>query len=180
MSSNSWGQLLMSVLSDGAAVTNTTTPTSLLPGGSKFVLPSNLWKEDSRPSLYIRASGRGSTAAATPGTLTFDLKFGSTTVWTGGASPTVATSQSNVSWRLEALLSPRGIGSGTNTTLLGTGHLLSAVNTALIQLLPASSPVVGTGFDCAASQQVDLFGTWSVASASNSILLHQFELWLSN
>lgn len=180
MSSNSWGQLLMSVLSDGAALTNTTTPTSLLPGGSKFVLPSNLWQEAQRPGIFIRAGGRISTAAATPGTFTFDLKFGSTTVFSGGASPTLATSQSNVTWSLEARLFPRAIGSGTATTLLGIGHLLSTMNTSPIQLLPASSPAVGTGFDCTASQQVDLFGTWSVANASNTITLHQFELWLPN
>lgn len=182
MSSNSWGQLLISALSDGSALSNTTTPTSLLGGGHKYVLPANLWKEDARPSLLIKASGRMSTAASTPGTFTFDVRFGSTVVFNGGASGTLATSASNVTWKLEAILSPRAIGSGTSTTLLGTGTLTTAALSATtpIMLLPTSSPAAGTGFDCTASQTVDLFGTWSAASASNTITLHQYELWLSN
>ena len=182
MSNNSWGQLLVSALTDGTALTNTTTATSLLGGAHKYVLPANLWKEDSRPSLKIVAAGRMSTAASTPGTFTFDVRFGSTVVFNGGASGTLATSASNVTWRVEAILSPRAIGSGTATTFLGTGQLLTAALSATtpIQLLPASSPAAGTGIDCSASQTVDLFGTWSVASASNTITLHQYELWLSN
>jgi hypothetical protein len=35
---------------------------------------------------------------------------------------------------------------------------------------------VGTGFDSTAAQLVDLFATWSVANASNSITCHQFHI----
>jgi hypothetical protein len=37
-----------------------------------------------------------------------------------------------------------------------------------------AAPAVGTGFDSTAAQLVDLFATWSVANAANSITCHQF------
>jgi hypothetical protein len=146
--------------------------------GEKIVLPANYLFPGTRIRGY--AAGRMSTAASTPGTITFDVRMGSTVVFNGGASATLATSASNVTWELEFALQCRAYGSGTSTTLLGTGRLFSAAlsTTTPIMLLPTSSPVVGTGVDSTASQQVDLFATWSVANASNTITLHDFELLL--
>lgn len=180
MSSNSWNQTLITSQTDGSALTNTTTATSILPGAAKFVLPSNLFQIGTK--LRVKASGRVSTAAATPGTLTFDVRFGSVIVFNGGASGTVATSASNVTWDLEAELTCRSIGASTSATMIGTGRLITAAlsTSTPIMLLPASSPAAGTGFDSTASQTVDLFATWSVASASNTITCHAYELILCN
>lgn len=180
MSANSWRQQLTRNYQDGSALTNTTTATSIIPAAEKFVLPSNIFFPGTR--LHLSAAGRISTAASTPGTITLDLRFGSTVVFNGGASPTLATSASNVTWKLEADLVCRAYGTGTSTTLLGTGVLTSAALSATtpIMLLPASSPAAGTGFDCTASQTADFFATWSVASASNTITLHDFALELFN
>lgn len=180
MSSNSWLQTVTRVQGDGTALTNSTTPTSIIPAAEKFVMPANFFSPGTR--FKIRAFGRMSTAASSPGTLTFDLKFGSTTVWSSGATGTLATSATNLSWLLEATLQCRAYGASTSTTLIGGGSLLSAALNATtpLMLVPASAPAVGTGFDCTASQAVDFYGTWSAASASNTITLHDFELILSN
>lgn len=177
MSSNSWNQTLITAQGDGSALTNSTTATSLLPAQAKFTMPANLLKIGD--ILRVKAFGRMSTAASTPGTFTFDVRAGSSTViFNGGASGTLATSASNVTWDLEAYLTVRAVGTSANT--LGTGRLITAAlsTTTPILLLPASSPVVGSNFDSTASFVVDLFGTWSVASASNTITLHQYELAL--
>jgi hypothetical protein len=43
-----------------------------------------------------------------------------------------------------------------------------------------SAPVVGTGFDTTIANLIDLTGTWSVSSASNSIQVEQYALeWLN-
>lgn len=180
MSSNSWNQTLLTQQIDGTALTNTTTATSILPGAAKYVLPANLLQIGTK--LRIKASGRISTAAATPGTLTFDVRFGSVVVFNGGASGTVATSASNLTWDLEADLVCRSIGASTSATMYGSGRLISAALSATtpIMLLPVSSPAAGTGFDSTASQTVDLFATWSVASASNSIRCDSYEIVLLN
>lgn len=180
MSSNSWNQTLITAQTDGTALTNSTSATSILPAAAKFTLPANILQIGT--ALRIRASGRMSTAAATPGTITFDVRFGSTVVFNGGASGTLATSATNLTWDLEAYLTCRSIGASTSATVLGTGRLISAALSASTPtlLLPSSAPAVGTGFDSTTSQVVDLFATWSVASASNTITLHNFELALLN
>lgn len=177
MSSNSWNQTLITAQGDGTALASSTTATSILPAAAKFSLWANALKIGD--VLRIKASGRMSTAAATPGTITFDVRAGaSTVIFNGGASGTLATSASNLTWDLEAYLTVRAI--GTSSTVLGTGRLLSAALSATtpIQLLPASAPAVGTAFDSTTSQVIDLFATWSFNSASNTITLHQYELAL--
>lgn len=176
MSSNSWNQTLITAQVDGSALSNTVTATSILPAAAKFVMPATLLKIGD--VLRIKAAGRMSTAASTPGTITFDVRFGSTKVFDGGASGTVATSASNLTWDLEAYLTVRSI--GTSATVLGTGRLISAALSATtpIMLLPASAPAAGTAFDSTTSFAVDLFATWSVANASNSLTLHSYELAL--
>ena len=127
-------------------------------------------------SIEIYAAGALSTAAAAPGTLTFDVRFGSTVVFNGGASPTLATSATNLTWVLEITLKCRVI--GASATVLGTGTLTSAALSATtpVMLLPTSAPAAGNTFDATSPQTLDLFGTWSVANASNSITCHQFEV----
>ena len=174
MSSNSWNQTLITAQGDGSALSNTTTPTSILPAAAKLLVPGNLLKIGD--IIRIRALMRISTAASTPGTLTFDVRAGtSTVIFNGGASPTVATSASNLTADLEAYLTVRSI--GTSGTVLGAGRLLSAALSATtpIMLLPTSAPAVGSSFDTTNSFVLDLYATWSVASASNSLTLHQYE-----
>lgn len=165
---------------NGTALTNTTTPTSLIAPAAKFTLPANfltIGKE-----LLIRAAGRISTHTSSPGTFTFDVRFGSVVVFNGGASGTVATSQTDLTWRLEMLLTCRSIGASTTATMLGTGILqtfaLSA--TVPVQMLPATAPAAGTGFDSTAAFFIDLFGTWSAAQTGNSIRCDQYSLWAVN
>ncbi len=177
MSSNSWNQTLITAQGDGTALTNTTTATSILPAAAKFTMPANYLKIGD--VFRVKASGRMSTAAATPGTLTLDVRSGSSTViFNGGASGTLATSASNLTWEMEAYLTVRAV--GTSATVIGTGKLISAGLSATtpIMLMPTSAPAVGSSFDSTTSFVIDLFATWSVASASNTITLHQFELAL--
>lgn len=168
---NQWYGPLITAQGDGAALSNSAVATSLLPAAAKYVLASNMLAIGDK--LRIKAHGRISTHSA-PGTLTLDVRFGSTVVFNGGASPTLAASQTNVAWDLEIDLTCRVI--GASAQLIGQGRLITAGLSALIQLLPASAPAVGTAFDSVAAQTVDLFATCSVANAANSITLHQYEL----
>jgi hypothetical protein len=181
MSSNSWNQTLITAQGDGSALSNSTTPTSILPAGARFNFPSNLWAVGNK--FRINASGRISTAGASPGTLTLDTRLGaSTVIFNGGASGTLAVSATNLTWDLKIDLTVRAIGASTSANVLGTGVLITAALSAAtpILLLPTSAPAVGTGFDSTASNFIDLFATFSVASASNSITLHEYELVFCN
>lgn len=185
MSSNSWNQTLITAQVDGTALTNTTTATSILPAAARFNFPSNYLKVGDHFKIF--AAGRISTVVTTPGNITFDVRLGaSTVIFNGGATALNVVAQTNSTWNLDVDLIVRAIGASTSATILGTGKWTSraslnapAVGTTTgvgVVLLPDTAPVVGTGFDSTASNFIDLFATFSVANAANSITLHQYEL----
>jgi len=186
MSLQGWQETLVSLQVDGPALNTSTTATSLLgtatgvSSASKFTIPANYWAIGR--VMQASARGRISNIVTSPGTLTLDIRFGSTVVWNGGAFSLNATAKTNVSWALDVMLTCRAVGASTSANLIGIGTFTSesvvgaAAGTAVTVSLPASAPAVGTGFDSTVSQVVDLFGTFSVSNASNSIQVHQFLL----
>jgi len=178
-----WNQVLIATSTDGTALTNTTTATDLLPAASVLTYPANALYVGKQ--LRVRATGRISTVVTSPGTLTLDLRMGTTVIWTGGAMSLNIVAKTNVSWLLDLILTCRAVGATTTTTFLGVGAWeseavigspLPTVGGSGGLLLPASAPAVGTGIDATASQAIHMFGTWSTASASNSIQCHQFSV----
>jgi hypothetical protein len=177
MSLQTWSETLISAQVDGTAVTGTTAAT-LLPGAAKFTIPANFFSIGK--VLRINATGRISNIVTTPGTLTLDVRFGSTVVFNGGAFSLNTTAKTNVSWRLIALLTCRAIGVTSAANLFGQGDFTSesvvgsAAGVANDVMLPASAPAVGTGFDSTLAQIVDMFATFSLTG--NSIQAHQYTL----
>ncbi len=173
---------LLNSIGDGAALTNTTTATSLLPVIAKPTLPANYLFAGKM--FRVRATGRISTVVTTPGTLTIDFRLGSVNVFSSGAMALNIVAQTNTPWIYDAIMTVRAVGATTTANILGQGlwtsHAVigaSAIGTAgaASQIMPYNTaPAVGTGFDSTAAQLVDLFGTWSVANAANSITCHQF------
>ena len=173
---------LLNSIGDGSALTNTVTATSILPVIAKPTLPANYLFAGKM--LRITASGRISTVVTTPGTLNLAIRFGSVAVFDSGAMTLNTTAQTNVNWLYTAILTVRAVGSGTSANVLGQGTFAShavigspapTAGGAGTHMLPYNAaPAVGTGFDSTAAVTVDMFGTWSVASASNSITCHQF------
>lgn len=160
---------------NGAPLANSTTPTSLLPLQAKYTLPANMFILGRE--LRIRAAGRVSTDASTPGAVTFDVRLGAVVVFTG-ASPTLLANQNIVTWVLDVELTCRNIGAAA--TMLGTGLIITEALTPKLALLPATAPAAGTGFDSASSATVDLFATWSALGSGNSIVCYQYSLWAPN
>lgn len=182
MSLQTWGETLITAQVDGTALANSTTATSILPPAAKFTLPANFCNIGK--TLRVTAFGRISTTTGPP-TITFDVRFGAVVVFNGAAVTTVV-SLTNKTWLLEAILTCRSIGASTSATMLGTGSFTSSIvvgstgGNANTAMLPDSAPAVGTGFDSTSSQTVDLFATWSAASASNTLQLHNYTLEAMN
>jgi hypothetical protein len=188
MSIQGWAETLISSQIDSTALTNTVTPTSILPPAARFTLPANFFSAIGK-TMRIKAFGRVSNIVTTPGTLTLDVRFGTIAtpivVFNGGAMQLNAVAKTNVTWYLEALLTCRSIGNGTLATMIGAaqwtseavvGSPLPAAGGAGCFNLPASAPAVGTGFDSTTTNVVDLFGTFSIANAGNSIQTHGYAL----
>jgi len=180
MSLQGWQETLISGQVDGAALTASVTPTSLLPAAAKFVLPANYFQIGLM--LRVIAAGRVSNIVTTPGTLTLDLRLGSVIVANGGAMALNVVAKTNVPWWLEWILTCRAIGAAANLMHQGLWRSESVIGSPLPSaggagqhMLPNAAPAVGSAFDSAAAQAVDLFATWSLSNA-NSIQLHQFGL----
>lgn len=183
MSSLGFRERILEVAEDGSALASSTTATSILPSSRKVAaLPIGYFDRIGRV-LAFDFSGRISTVATTPGTLTLELRFGSTAVFSSGAMALNTTAQTNVHWQLVGELICRAIGASTSTTLFPKGckfisHAVigsaaPTAGTAGTHMLPYNAaPAVGTGFDNGAVQALDLYATWSVSNASNSITLH--------
>jgi hypothetical protein len=177
MSLQGWGETLISAQVDGTAVTGTSAGT-LLPTSAKAVLPANYFAIGR--VLRLNAWGRISNIATTPGTLTLDFRLNNGVVFTSGAIPLNTTAKTNVSWRTILMLTCRSVGSGSLGTLMGQGDFTSesvvssVAGTANDVMLPASAPVVGSGFDTTAAQVCDMQATFSLTG--NSIQLHEYAL----
>lgn len=163
---------------DGTALTNSTTQTSLLlgtAGSGKWSMPGNFFTSPGQ-MLRLRASGRFTTTTGT-NNITFNVVLGAVNICT---SPTFVglASQTNLTWDLEWLLTLRAVGDGTLANFMHTGRWITAGVSATnqINLIPATAPAVGTGFNATTSAVFDLQATWSAASASDSIQLHQYLL----
>lgn len=167
---------------DGSALTNSTTATSILPAQAKATLGAGFIDVIGK-AFRLRAHGRISTVVTTPGTLTLDVRFGSVVVANGGAMTLSTSAKTNVAWELDWLLTARAVGGSTSANMMHQGRWTSeaagattVAGEAKSIMLPQSAPAVGTGFDSTAAFVVDLFATWSVANASNSITLHGYVL----
>ncbi len=183
-SRQTWQETLIAAEVDGTALNTSTTPTSIIPPAARFTLPANYM--DIGKTLRVTAQGRVSTF--TSGTLTLDVRMGPTSnivVFNGGAVVMVV-SVTNKTFELTALLTCRAIGAGTAANLMGIGRFVSAaVGTAdaanaKTVMLPDNTPAVGTGFDSTVAMVTDVFATWSVSSASNSIQVHNYVLEAMN
>lgn len=173
---------LVEAQSDGTAVT-TTAEGTLLPGSCRVLLPSGYINRIGK-RLLVRATGRISNIATTPGTLTLRFKLGTSgspiTVAASTAIPLNTTVKTNVSWFLDLGLTVRSIGSGTSATIFGQGSFQSesvsgsAAGLANAVMFQASAPAVGTGFDSTIANFIDLSAQFSLTG--NSIQLHTFGL----
>jgi hypothetical protein len=170
---------------DGTAVTGAGAA-SLLPPTAKYTLPVNFWT----PGKVLRATllGRLSNLNPTPGNLTVDMRFGSSTVVanSGAMALNAAAANTNVSFKFELFATCRAIGVTSAANLMFQwimqSQALSALTTAgaVTVFAPASAPAVGGGFDSTIANVVDFFALFSTSNAANTIQLHQFLLEMLN
>ncbi|MDQ2999890.1 MAG: hypothetical protein M3Y08_01315 [Fibrobacterota bacterium] len=189
MSNQAWVEPFITAGEDGTALASSITATSILHASRKFTLPSYFFDATGK-TLRVRATGRISTVVTTPGTLTLEVRFGSVAVFTSGAMTLNIVAQTNTHWMLDVDLVCRTMGASTSANLLSQGTWKShavigspapTAGGAGEHMLPYNAaPAVGTGFDSTAAQTVDLFATWSVSNAANSIQCHSFSILALN
>lgn len=187
MSAQTWQETLATAQVDGTPLSASTTATSILPAAARYTLPASYMAIGRQ--FRILATGRLSNIVTTPGTLTLDVRMGPSSnivVFNGGAMQLSTTAHTNVPWWFEATLTCRAIGASTTANLMGQARVTSqalsltavadSTTTPATLLAPNTAPAVGTGFDSTVAMVVDLFATFSINNAGNSIQLHQYSL----
>src|SRR6266542_3477778 len=109
MSVESWYKVLATAEVAGAALTNTVTATSLLPTQARHTIAPDAWWIGKRYKINIE--GKFSNVITAQPTLTFDVRFGSTVVFTTGAILTSTTAHTDSSFTLTIPLTCRAVGS---------------------------------------------------------------------
>ncbi len=176
----SYPLILATASGDGPALTNSVTATSIMPVSALATIPAGALQLGSLLKMKLR--GRISTLTASPGTLTLDMRLSGIVISAFGAMALNVTAQTNATFEAELEAVIRSLGTGATATALATGRFTSRAvigSAALgsggagVLMLPDTAPAVGTGFASTVAMTVDCFATWSVASASNSIQVHQ-------
>lgn len=187
----SYQETLISAQISGTTLTSSTTPTSLLPAAARYTLPPNTLQIGK--VFHIKLAGRIGNLVTTPGTLTLDVRMGPTSniiVHDGGAMQMSTTAHGSVPFMAEFMMTCRAIGAGTTANFLSQGSIAcqalsltavadstTSVNTLM---MPNTNPAVGTGFDSTVAMVVDVFGTFSINSASNLVTVHQYTFTAMN
>jgi hypothetical protein len=139
------------------AVTLATTDKAIVPSSQLPLLGSNYWYVGK--TVRLRAFGH-LTTGTTPGNGTWDIYWGSGADATGtiiasSAAFALTASQTTLTFELEAFITCRAVGSGTNGSLLTCGVFSAnvAVVASTLQpvMIPASAPGTAVGIDTTAA-----------------------------
>lgn len=162
-----------------AAVTSDTFTTAqdLLAGthaaaAQPCIIPVNYLKAGS--TLWTRAAGTFSTTG-TP-TLILGLYYG-TTVLAVNVAITAASGAATLPWILELFTNVRSTAPDSAVVTMTQGTLkYGTTATALTEVwVPGTAPAT-VNVDNTAAQALTVKGTWSASSASNIIVLNQFDI----
>lgn len=148
MSIQTFNECLVSAVADATQISNTTTETIAV---SDYTFPANYFYQGR--TLRGLVKGVCSNVVTTPGTVTYRLRMGTTTLSATYAVASNAlgldtTARTNWPWELRFTIVCRSV--GTAGTALMTGQveqsnvLASTAANLLPQMLPASAPAAGT------------------------------------
>lgn len=180
MSLQTWQETLITNNGVVGPTVTATTITSVLPTSSVFTIPANYLQVGK--ILKFRAKGVMNTTVTSPGTLTWTINFGAIATFASQALALNIVAKSAVTWDLELNMQCTAIGSGTTAKMktLGifsseavVGSAAPSAGSAGSLMIPASSPVDGTGFSSVVSLAIDLLATNTV---NNSMILHYFAI----
>lgn len=181
MSKQQWQEALAWATADGTAVANTTAETILMPN---LTLPGNYFQDGrlARVTFYGKLSTTG-----TP-TMIFTLRWGGVagTVINKTGAVTMGSGLANAPFKYECLIQTRSNGSAGTVFSMGetffwddavgsTGSATNAPGIGAATQAGAAAPTTST-LDLTADTSLSITGTWSAASASNTITGHIYTI----
>lgn len=141
-------------------------------------------------SYTVTVSGGISNIVTTPGTITFQVMFGSIVVWTSGAIQLNATAHTTLPFRLivdltcqlvnttvgGAIAKFNGIGVLSGVMFTKTAAQVDGVNSETVITVPVTAPALGTAFDSTISQTMDFWAGFSISAGGNGIQVWNYRV----
>ena len=175
--------------STGPSLSNSSTPTSILPAGmAKWICRGQVL--DVGTTIEGVGLCQCSNIVTSAGTLTLDVKMGGTVVMSSGAMNFSTTAHTALPLFFKFFMTCQTIGSATAATFKGWWEVASqclsltsiADQGSTIPLLigPNTTPAAGNGFDSTVDNTMDVYATFSNAQTGNAIQLHCYRAVLIN
>lgn len=196
-----WSQPLTTQEAAGTSFGSFTTAKTVINQSNLIDHPRNYWQIGKK--MRVTVNGAIGTLVTTPGTMVFQVMFGSVIVWTSGNIQLNATAHTALPFKLvidmTCQLANTGVG-GVIAKFMGTGVLTGTMFTKTIaatdawgrvsaadaavsdvtMMVPVTTPALGTAFDGTIAQTQDFFVGFSVSNAANTIRIDQYEVELVN
>lgn len=174
MSSQTWVQCLVASQVPGAAVTASTTATSILPTSAVYTLPNNYFDVVGK-TLRIKVIGNITSVAAT--TLLLEVRLGGVTpgaAGTGQITLNATDHTANYTFALDWLLTATAVGLTAHlmhtSTMVSTallGGVAPATSGTGVDIFPSILPAIGPNFDSSQAWAIDVYATWSLNNGSS-------------
>jgi len=187
-----WSQNIVSQRAAGTLFNTYTTAKTVINQQDLYGFYANFWQLGQR--MRVKANMAISNIVTTPGTITFQIMFGSVVVWSSGAIQLNATAHTLLPAVLEVdlvcQLANTGVG-GAIAKLMGVGRLqgvmftktaaqVDGVNSETSIIVPVTAPALGTAFDGTVSQTLDFWTGFSISNSGNGIQMADYSVDLTN
>jgi hypothetical protein len=134
-------------------------------------------------AYHISVRGGISNIVTTPGTIVFQVMFGTIAVWSSGNIQLNATAHTTLPFSLEidlyvqllnttvggAVAKLMGIGVLTGVMFTKTAGQTDGANSETTIVVPVTAPALGTAFDSTIGQTMDFWAGFSISNAGNGI-----------
>ena len=184
MSLQTWRECLIASYAAGPTLSNSAVATSILNPNSKLTFDPEYFEVGR--IIELTALCALSNIVTTPGTILFDVRLGGTLVFTSDAYQMTTTASTLLPFLFRVRLTCFTDGSAANfmgegwasgrifpTGGSGTAGVNFTQSNGLVPV-PQGIPAVGPNFDATISQQLDVFGTFSIANAGNALQVQQY------
>jgi hypothetical protein len=181
MPKQAWAQGLATQRGQGTLFTGYTTAKTVINQEALYPIGANSLALGD--AFHVSVKGGISNIVTTPGTITFQIMFGSIVVWSSGAIQLNATAHTTLPFSLEvdlvvqllnttvggAIAKMMGIGVLTGVMFTKTAGQTDGANTESVITVPVTAPALGAAFDSTIGQTMDFWAGFSISNAGNGI-----------
>lgn len=188
MPKQAWAQGLATQRGQGTLFTGYTTAKTVINQEALYPIGANALSLGD--SFHVSVKGGISNIVTTPGTITFQIMFGSIVVWSSGAIQLNATAHTTLPFSLEvdlivqllnttvggAIAKLMGIGVLTGVMFTKTAGQTDGANSESVITVPVTAPALGTAFDSTIGQTMDFWAGFSISNAGNGIQVASYRV----